>query len=830
MNRLQALVTTVLVTGALALGSAAPGALNDALPDVWKLALTAGLFYAGERAMFHIRFGRDGQSFNWAETALVVGLFLVPSVWLRLLAPVGVGLVHLLRGRERVKIAFNALSCATGVLLAQGIMHVLGQADRLELAPVSVAAVALASFVFFLWNGITVSLALAFSQGLRFRDVHGRAFVLNVLVWVGNTALGILVVALATEQPGMLWLLPVILGLLYLAYRSYLQAMQERDTWQLLQQASRELLQVDQGRLAEVVVERAIRLFGAELADLLLVDSEPGTTVRVARRWASGQVDWFDGEPFDVAGSIWGRVLADREPFELVARTAAAPHRDDLESLNLSMCLVAPLLVQDRCIGALRLGFGERTKVRTRDRQVFETFANNVSAAVHNARLFDEMRTMALHDPLTGLPNRTLLLDRLEQAQHRARRRGGAHLAVLFLDLDQFKVVNDSLGHDVGDRLLVAAARRITTVLRPGDTATRFGGDEFVVVCEDVDDGEHALEIAERLSSVLRAPFTLGDQEVFVTVSIGVALATGADAEDPSALLRDADAAMYRAKDRGRARCEIFDQGMRAVVVARLETESDLRRAVERGELRLHYQPTFSITTQEVVGAEALVRWAHPERGLLGPAEFVPLAEETGLIGSVGGWVLEEACRQLATWAARPHFLPEDFTLALNLSAHQISDRRLVDIVTAAIDRHQVNPRQLCLEITESALLDNVEGALETLHRLRTTGVRLALDDFGTGYSSLSYLHQLPVDIVKIDRSFIARIGSTARDRAVLGGMLDLAHALDLTVVAEGVETPAQLAELQALECDVAQGWYFAQPQAASEVESALASATVTLT
>jgi predicted signal transduction protein with EAL and GGDEF domain len=353
-------------------------------------------------------------------------------------------------------------------------------------------------------------------------------------------------------------------------------------------------------------------------------------------------------------------------------------------------------------------------------------------------------------------------------------------------------------------------------VLRPDDTATRFGGDEFVVVCDDVPSDDYAIEIANRLADALVAPFDLAGHQVYMTVSVGVARSTSATV-DASSLIRDADAAMYRAKDAGRARAEMFDTRMRTEAVERLETENDLRRALDRGELRLYYQPAVDLETGETTGVEALVRWDHPEKGLVPPSLFIPLAEETGLITRVTQWVAEQACSDLAGWIAEGQ-VDGTFKVAINLSAIELADIGVVDTIVGAIKRHGLRPSQIAVEITETALLRDLDSALAMLNRLRRFGVSVALDDFGTGYSSLSYLRRLPVDTLKVDRSFIARLGEDDRDEAVVASLIDLAHALGLQVIAEGVETLAQVDALRSLGCDTAQGWHFARPAPAGDL------------
>ena len=419
------------------------------------------------------------------------------------------------------------------------------------------------------------------------------------------------------------------------------------------------------------------------------------------------------------------------------------------------------------------------------------------------------LRHQATHDPLTGLPNRTLLLDRLEHALDRSRRTGGA-VAVLFLDLDHFKVVNDSLGHSRGDRLLQSLADHLAHLVRPGDTVARFGGDEFVVLCEDVGHHSAAVAIAERIIAAVAEPLVIDDAEVFIGVTVGIAISDGAT--DGEGLIRDADAAMYRAKERGRGRWELFDNAMRASALDRLEIEGALRRALDRRELRVHYQPIVDLGTGGIVGVEALVRWEHHNRGLLAPGEFIGVAEDTGLIVPIGAWVLQAACRQVQRWRA-DGIVDDRFELTVNLSGRQLGHPDLVEQVARALDETGFPADRLELEITESVLMDDVEASIATLTALRDLGVRLLVDDFGTGYSSLSYLRRFPVDGLKVDRSFVDGLGREAEDSAIVAAVITLAHTLGLVAVAEGVEDQGHLDELRSLGCDLAQGFWFARPQ-----------------
>ncbi len=426
----------------------------------------------------------------------------------------------------------------------------------------------------------------------------------------------------------------------------------------------------------------------------------------------------------------------------------------------------------------------------------------------------------ATHDPLTGLPNRTLLVDRLHMAMARGGRTGRL-TGVLFLDLDNFKVVNDSLGHSAGDTLLVEVARRVQAAVRPGDTVARFGGDEFVVLCEELERGEEALEIARRIEEAIADPVSIDDTEVTVTVSIGVA--TSEDSGVAEAIIRDADAAMYEAKARGRSRTEMFDAAMHVQAVDRLALESSLRRALDRHEMRVAYQPQIDLATGRIIGAESLVRWEHPERGILLPGEFLPIAEETGLIVPIGNWITATACRAMARLRDLEPLLSEGMTMSVNLSARQLGSPALVDDLAAVLEETRLPHGALVIEITETDLMD-VEASGTALKRIHELGVGVAVDDFGTGWSSLRYLRQFPVDVLKVDRSFVAGLGRDAEDEAIVGAVIDLAHALGQAAIAEGVEDQIQLDRLRALGCDGAQGWLIGMPMAEADLIDRVAS------
>lgn len=413
----------------------------------------------------------------------------------------------------------------------------------------------------------------------------------------------------------------------------------------------------------------------------------------------------------------------------------------------------------------------------------------------------------AFHDRLTGLANRALFLDRLNHVMNRSQRHPEEHFAVLFLDLDRFKLINDSLGHGIGDQLLVAIARRLEASLRTIDTVARLGGDEFVILLEDVADTSEVIQIAERIQADLCIPFNISGREVYTTASMGITLGS-LNYRRPEEMLRDADTAMYRAKAQGKACYKIFDHSMHSQAVALLQMETDLRRALDRQEFLIYYQPIVWLETGQIKGFEALVRWQHPEHGLVSPATFIPLAEETGLINSLGHWILQGACQDACTWQQSDRTL----TASINVSGHQLLQPNWVQHVEQMLQNTQLPASNLVLEITESTLVENAESMTDLLQRLRALGIHIHIDDFGTGYSSLSYLHTFPIDGLKIDRSFVSRLGTDGKNFEIIRTIITMAHSLGITVTAEGIETAAQLDQLKSLGCTWGQGYLFSKP------------------
>jgi diguanylate cyclase (GGDEF)-like protein/PAS domain S-box-containing protein len=547
----------------------------------------------------------------------------------------------------------------------------------------------------------------------------------------------------------------------------------------------------------------------------------------------------------DVSGASFGFFVGSEET-AVTARSGEPPEDYDFQRdvltgvlggggpLRTDDVLAVPVISRrGEVLGALLCGGPEEGSFSERGERMLIGIASHAAVAVDNARLYHAAQTeisarkvaeaelahAATHDPLTGLPNRSLLLDRLAMALGRAERLPGAACVLLF-DLDRFKVVNDSLGHAAGDQLLVEVADRLRQIVRPGDTVARLGGDEFIMVCEDLNGEIDAIGIADRVAEVLRGTFVLDDAEVTVSASVGIAVASG-PGSNPASLVRDADAAMYRAKERGRDRWELFDEGLRTRAVQRLSLETDLRHAIDRDELRLQLQPIVDVATDAVVGAEALVRWERSELGLVRPAEFIRVAEETGLVVGVGEWVVRETCRQINDGILDCG--DAELTVSINVSARQLAQRDMSRAIQTLLADAGVEPSRLCIEITESVLMEDVESAIALLEELRSLGIELWVDDFGTGYSSLAYLRRLPIHGLKIDRSFVAGVSKGAEDAAIAAGIVSLAHSLGLVALAEGVETIEQLELLRELGCDLAQGYYWAPPLAPSDLRTWLA-------
>ncbi|MEO5904396.1 MAG: EAL domain-containing protein [Gemmatimonadaceae bacterium] len=507
-------------------------------------------------------------------------------------------------------------------------------------------------------------------------------------------------------------------------------------------------------------------------------------------------VDWEGDErtPDGVAYAVAPVMMSDGQVIGTVCVIDTAPHAWTHTEINCLMDVAASLVLE------LELRSDLSQKTQTQEHLLHST----------------------LHDALTGLPNRSLFTDRLRHAMRRAARHPDDLFAVLFLDLDRFKDVNDNLGHFAGDELLRAVARRLEACLRPGDTVARLSGDEFAILLESITEASDAGRVAERIEEALSFPVNLAGAEVVTSASMGIVTSSMAH-DQPEQLLRSADMAMYRAKAAGRARYEMFDRTMHTDALERLQLETDLRRAVELGEFCLHYQPLVSLRSGRITGLEALVRWNHPTRGLVHPGDFIPIAEETGLIVPMGRWVLDEACRQMKEWH-QSHPRAEALSIGVNLSVKQFSQPDMVDQIASALASSGIDARSLRIEITESAIIDKGKTSGAILQRIRDLGVQIYLDDFGTGYSSLSYLHGLPIDAIKIDRAFVSNMDTDEKNLRLVRTILTLAEIVGVRAEAEGISTAEQLRELRSLSCEQGQGYLFSAPitkEAVSEVLTA---------
>ncbi|MBD1838834.1 EAL domain-containing protein [Coleofasciculus sp. FACHB-64] len=483
------------------------------------------------------------------------------------------------------------------------------------------------------------------------------------------------------------------------------------------------------------------------------------------------------------------------------------------------------LALREAQVKVLELNAELENRVKERTSQLERTNQELNEEIFERKRIQSQLLDMALHDPLTGLPNRAVFMERLENALSRTKQEADYQFAVLFLDCDRFKVVNDSLGHLVGDELLIAFAkrvqkalvRRLEPCLNIVNTLTRLGGDEFAIIVEQINDACTATVVADRILQELMYPFQLSRHEVFMSASIGIALGN-INYEQPEYLLRDADTAMYHAKTCGKARYHVFDPAMHQEAIQLLQLETDLRKAINQQEFQVYYQPIVALNTGKLAGFEALVRWNHPHRGFISPLDFIPIAEETGLITQIDTWVMREACQQLKIWQEQK-LTQEPLTISVNLSGRQFSQSNLIEQIDEIFQKTQLNPQSLKLEITESVLINNSQSAMAIIQELKKRQIQLSLDDFGTGYSSLSYLHCFPINTLKIDKSFVNRMESSQENIGLVPAIMRMAHTMGIGVIAEGIETSGQLAQLRALNCDFGQGYFFSKP-----VESKLAS------
>ena len=763
--------------------------------DPWRLAAVLLLCLGADRPLLDMRFGHNRESFTWAEACVIIGLVLVPAPVLVVCSAGAVLVFHLVMRRSALKSAFNAMSFAIGIALASGVELLVLTLVAQPSALVELIAIAIAALAFSLFNGVATSAVVALSEGLAFREVFAKGRLLLLMICFGNIAVGVAVVGLAFWNRPTLVVLPPLLGLMYTAYRGYLHAVQERDVWQQLESAARELNRLDDREVAAAAVARATSMLKADWTEIIL--DATSTSPAVAYSGTAAGLDLENPALFT------GHAL---------------PSSDDQPK---QVFYSAPLEGPQGRIGTLRVGFGDVVNLTKRELHVLRTFAYSVSTTMQNARLYSEMRQQAAtkaheasHDVLTGLGNRSLLHDRATVAIEAAT--DEAQCGLLIVDLDHFKEINDTLGHAAGDVFLKQVAERILSTVKDADAVCRLGGDEFAVLVSDLPTPEHADAVAARLLQVLSAPVGFDGMRLSIEGSVGVACYP-ADASSFDELLRRADVALYQAKT-ARGSVSHYRADRDESSLHRLELAAELRSAMAADEFVVHFQPQYDLVTRAAVGAEALVRWQHPRRGLLAPAEFIGAVEHSGLIREFTLVVVKKAVAECASWLCDGAPL----TVAVNLSARNLLDAALPGDVSRVLARHGLPAERLVLEITETTMMSELDVVEEVLATLRNMGVQLSVDDFGTGYSSLAFLQRVAVNEVKIDRSFVAGVATSESDRALVRATVQLAHSLGARAVGEGVED-AELAEaLRELGCDFAQGYHLGRPVPAEALRAKL--------
>jgi len=816
VGRVPLLTAALAVAAALATAAVAP-LPERASPFTVPWWLLAGLFCVAEICVVHVQFRREAQSFSLSEVPLVIGLFFDRPVTVVLAYLLGAAVALTLHRRQsRLKLAFNlsnfTLAAAVAVALFAWLAPDGNPTGNLG-ALAALAAVVIAGTL----QTATFVVALFLSEGLVDRNGIAANFGLAMLGTAINTCLALIVVNLMWFHPQVVWLLAVPVAGVALSYRAYVSERENRQQVAFLYESSRQLQHggdLDQALID--VLKGSCETFRVEMAEIIIFPTREG---EVMVRTGAGAHGIDPMRPVDVDSTEQG-VIARMVTTAPAILDPESSDGDGLRFLALERLrdgMVAVLRGETRPIGLMVVGnrLGEVSSFDDEDLRLFETLAAHTGSTLENGRLEHSLRQLtdlqhklrhqALHDPLTGMANRTLFQTKVRDALTAGREGVG----VLFIDLDDFKTVNDSLGHVVGDELLRAVAGRVADCIRPGDLAARLGGDEFAVLVQGMDDSRAAIMVASRIVDRLRQPFQVVGAEVMVRASIGIATGDGGEF-DADEILRNADEAMYMAKGLGKGRWEVFAPSMHAAVRSRHEFKADLHRALERDELLLLYQPIFEVPSGEVVAAEALLRWRHPRHGLVLPADFIPLAEETGLIAPIGIWVLEQACLEATRW--RECGLDHEIAVAVNVSLRQLQRGAFIDEVQRVLTQTGLTPWSLILEVTESLAIDEVEGATGRLQELRELGIRIALDDFGTGHSSLSRLRDFPVDIIKIDKAFTTTLSSSRDGGGLSHAVFAFGHSLGVTVVAEGVEELSDLRALDDFPRQWAQGFHLSRP------------------
>jgi diguanylate cyclase (GGDEF)-like protein len=790
----------------------------------WPL-VAAGVAIA-ELRVVEVHFRRESHAFSLSEFPAVVGMFFLPVNEYLVAVGLGAGIALAFGAKQpMLKIGFNLANYLLMAVISLSILHgfaALNGAPHLRDWIVAFAATQTAAAL----TAVTIATVITVSGGAPQLEKLPEMIRFGSLVAFANTSLGLLAVSILWLDPTLVWLLALPLVIIFLSYRAYVSEKEKHERLEMLYESSRILQHSPELDVSlAALLGHARTMFRAELAEVVLYGRRPTDDALRTRSWHDGTEELMTPVREIESDALHERIRASSAPFFWVPPTG--------NPARIRQAMVSSLRGESDVLGSLIIAnrLTEGTSFNDDDLRLFETLANQAASALENghleqslaelSRLKEQLRYQAYHDPLTGLANRSLFLERVTS---RIENPSLTHDAVvLFLDLDDFKIVNDTQGHAAGDQLLSQVGDRLTGTLREEDVVARLGGDEFGVLLNAERDVQDSLVVANRIIDTLQANFQIQGQEVKIGASIGLAVARlGTETADE--LLRNADVAMYTAKASGKNRVAVFEPMMHRQIVARHALSAELAASLARGELAVYYQPIIDLATGVAVGVEALVRWQHPTRGLVEPSEFVPLAEETGVILPIGAWVLEEACTQVARWSGFGR-RGMGVSLTVNLSAQQLAEATFVDDLRRILAVAGLPPERLILEMTETVMFHDTATTLSRLQDIRDLGVRIAIDDFGTGYSSLGYLRRFRVDLLKIAREFV---GSADRqeDWAFAGAIVALGRTLGLSIIAEGIEEQGQLERLRALGCEFGQGFLFARPQTGEVTERYLATRT----
>ena len=790
--------------------------LADPYLPWWAIAIA---WAVAETCVVHLHFRRSAHSFSLADFPFIFGLTFASGDGFLIGALLGAGAAYAFRRLPPVKLAFNLAQLALVACVAFGIVRAfVDPADTIE--PSAWIALYVAALAAGVLSILCIAGAIAIAEGNMTLATLRQMFTMDLVLTAANSGIAISAAVLVSVDARAAILLLVPAGIVFGGYRAYISERQQHEKLEFLYESNRALTRSPEvAEAIEGVLARSLEAFRSEIAEVVLFGAD-GTPLRSTYGPGSERVTMVEADP-GAAEDLAALVDAETPVVSLTPPYEPAGLREHLERRGIRNAMVAMLPGESRVIGIIMLAnrFGLERGYGEEDRRLLEVLANNASVALQYDRLEqavtklrtlqEELHHQAYHDPLTGLPNRLMFMERLREELAE----GAGTLGVLFIDVDDFKIVNDTLGHAVGDGLLVSVAGRLRHSVRPQDMVARLGGDEFAVVLPGVEDPVAELgAVATRVLRSFEQPVHAADELVPVHLSVGIA--DSRRTREPDELIREADLAMYQAKTSGKGRFAFFDPPMAAAMLRRHDLKKELAQAIERREIVVEYQPIVDLETGRISAAEALVRWEHPARGRIAPGEFIPLAEESGLIRAIDRYVLELTCRQARRWEV---VAPDDPPprLHVNLSAVELRDPELTAGVQAMLETFGVAPERLALEITETELLDDAVASAARFGELRALGIHIALDDFGTGYSSLSYLHSLPLDSLKIAKPFVDGLGRDGHDASFIGVIVGLAHKLGLEVIAEGIETPAQLSALRDLGVELGQGFLVGRPSPA---------------